>query len=161
MVAQLLEAECVLRALKLKQDVVLQPTQAKVALRKEVARPGRRVEDRDTANLLVQLLEGTGSGSAGDGLGTRLGKLVSEVVEEQRVNDLVDVLGACEVLAVGSPVVMRQGPLEDRAKDRGAYARPIELLAPLNDERVPKRLGQGGGSQCVRGRARRSCREGA
>ncbi len=82
MVAQLLEAECVLRALKLKQDVVLQSTQAKVALRKEVARPGRRVEDRDTANLLVQLLERAGAGTASDGLLARLGKLCLQLVEK-------------------------------------------------------------------------------
>lgn len=82
MVAQLLEAECVLRAPKLKQDVVLQPTQAKVAFRKEVARPGRRVEDRDTANLLVQLLERAGAGTASDGLLARLGKLCLQLVEK-------------------------------------------------------------------------------
>lgn len=82
MVAQLLEAECVLRALKLKQDVVLQPAQAQVAFRKEVARACCRVKDRDASDLLVQLLEGAGSGSAGDGLGARLGKLCLQLVEK-------------------------------------------------------------------------------
>ena len=54
----------------------------------------------------------------------------------------MDVLGAREVLAVRTPMVMRQRPLKDGTEDRGAHASPIEFLTALDNERMSETLGQ-------------------
>ena len=91
----------------------------------------------------MQFFESTGPRATRDGLGAGLLELGLEAVEEERIYDLVDVLGAREVLAVCAAVVVGQRPLEDGAEYRGAHARPIKLLAPLDDKRIAEALGQG------------------
>lgn len=90
----------------------------------------------------MELLESTGSRAARDGLCTGLIKLHLEIVEKKRVNHFMDVLGAREVLAVRTPMVMRQRPLKDGTEDRGAHASPIEFLTALDNERMSETLGQ-------------------
>ena len=100
-------------------------------------------EDRDAPEPLVQVLERLGAGTTSKGLRAGLREGGLEVVEEERVDDLVDVLGAGVVHTPSAPLVVGEAPLEDGAEDRGVDLGPVELLAALHDD---------GGAQVLRER---------
>ncbi len=132
---QLLEGEAqVLLATQLKQDAILQLAQLHVGLREEVARAARRVEEGERPQLCLQCLQRLGPRAACHGQLQGAGQLGLQAIEEKRVYQLVDGLGRGVVHAARAALVVAERPLEDGTEHGGRHARPVELLAAVDDE---------------------------
>ena len=92
----------------------------------------------------MQVLERLGAGTTRKGLRAGLREGGLEVVEEERVDDLVDVLGAGVVHTPSAPLVVGEAAFEDGSEDRGVDLGPVELLAALHDDGGAQVLGERG-----------------
>ena len=126
-------------ALQILDDAQLQLAQADVGLGKEVVAAGRRVEKRQPGELLLEDAE-LGLPGLFHLLALDGGELGLQVVQEQRVDDLVYVLHAGVVHAPRPAGIRVQRALESGAEDGGADVLPVEPGRCLGQQVLPDLL---------------------
>ena len=126
-------------ALQVLDDAQLQLSQADVGLGEEVVAAGGRVEKRQLGELLLEDAQ-LGVARPLHLLALDGGKLGLQVVQEQRVDDLVYVLHAGVVHAPRPAGIGIEGALEGGAEDGGADVLPVEPGRRLGQQILPDLL---------------------
>ncbi len=113
----------------------------------EIRGAARRVEDERVAQRIQEfadLLPGLGELPAlrqRDGCGLDVGPLLAEGLDDRRQHQPLDVGPGRKVSAQLVPLVLVEGPLQQRSEDRGLDFAP--LLSPGVDQQVDLLVGQG------------------
>lgn len=111
-------------------DAVLQFAQPQIRFGQEVARTARRIEEVQRGEPVLERFEPVLAGPLAKRLvvfdTVELGR---EIVEEERVDDLVDVPDGGVVHASLAALVVAEGLLHQRAEDDGADGAPVEPVA--------------------------------
>ena len=114
--------------------LVLQSAEAGIGFRQEITRPTSRIQELQTCELVLEF--GRSRLLRPDHfLGLDIGKFSFQVVQEERVDDLVDILQGGIMHAAGPAGIRVQGRLEYGAEDGRRYQAPVKIVAgPLQDE---------------------------
>ena len=115
------------------EQVVLDLAQAQEGFREEVPAAGGGVEEAQRGEFVLELGERRAAVFAQLDL-AEFCVFALEFVEEQRGDDLVDVLDAGVVHPAGAARFGVQGALEDGAEDGGADLAPVELVAAVVED---------------------------
>ena len=119
----------------LTDSLVLQPSQAQVSLGQEVAATTGRVEERQRSQFVLVLVETTQA---------RLlhllfqypVQLTTQVVQEERVNHLMDILYRGVMHAPAAPCFGVQCALKHSPEDGGRNLAPVEIKACVLEQNL-------------------------
>ena len=110
------------------ESLVLQPSETSIRLRQEITRPARRIKELKPGNLLLE------SNSPlplelSHGSGTDIGQLSLKIIQEQRINHLVNILNAGIVHAAGTASLRIKSRLKHGSKDSRTDDTPVKVIA--------------------------------
>ena len=120
---------------------VLQPPEGDIGFGEEVPGAAGRVQEFQASQFPLKCLQFGLAGPIYRDSGNFL-KLCFQPVQEQRVNDLVDVLNGCVVHPAGAPGFRVQCAFKDSAEDGRRNIAPVEVLAGTAENEVDHFIAQ-------------------